>query len=226
MGSYGRARGKIVMRHRVTGMYTNEHLLDRVKLIWNLPGLVVGFERNRIVKTYLALVAYPVGVFAYVSACAGQKIGDRVLTGWCVPLKIGNSLPLSEIPLNIKINSLEAVPGSGATYVRSPGCWALILAKNNLLAKILFKNGTIKFFDLNCLATIGRVSNIHWKSFKLRKAGQRFHFGGRPRVRGVAKNPVDHPHGGGKGKKSKNSVPESPWGRLGARKKKNVKIFF
>lgn len=216
----GRSRGKIVTRHKRQGYYSNVHLIDRYRLIWNLPGIIVSFERNRTMRTYLALVAYPIGIFCYIRACAGQSIGDKVLNAWTVPIKAGNCMPLLNIPLNIKINSIESRPGSGAIYSMVPGSWAKIIAKGEHYAKVTLMSGKIKFLDLNCLAVIGRVSNVRWHIFRLKKAGQTINFGRRPKVRGVAKNPVDHPHGGGKGKKSKNAAPEAPWGRRGKRKKK------
>lgn len=217
---YGKAFGKIVIRRRSAGRYNKIHYLNNKKLIWNLPGVIVGFERNRTVKSYLSLVCYPNGIFAYNVACAGQTIGDSVLVGWNVPSVIGNSLPLQNIPLNIKINSIESAPGSGSSVVRAPGNWAMILSKTDKIAMVIFRGGRTKEFHLDCLATIGRVANIQWNKYKLKKAGQSRNLGRRPWVRGVAQNPIDHPHGGGKGKKSKNAVPEGPWGRLGARKKK------
>lgn len=187
---------------------------------------MIALEKNGAVSPFLALVAYPLGVLTYVVACAGQTVGTKILSGWDIPVKSGNSLPLTKIPLNIKINSLEATPGSGSVYIRTAGNWAIILAKKQNLAKIVFKNGKVKFFNLNCLATVGRVSNTHKGGKKLRKAGDTKRIGRRPKVRGVAKNPVDHPHGGGKGKKSKNPHPSSPWGTPNKKKKKSVKAPF
>lgn len=188
-----------------------------------MAGVIIAFERNKSIKSYIALICYPNGIFVYSVACAGLGIGDRVIAGWNVPPVVGNCLPLRNIPLNIKISLIESFPGSGLFIVRSPGNWAVILLKTNKYASIVFRTGKSRRFNLDCLATIGRVSNIRWRKHKLRKAGQRRNLGRRPWVRGVAQNPVDHPHGGGKGKKSKNAVPEGPWGRLGARKKRTRK---
>jgi large subunit ribosomal protein L2 len=129
-------------------------------------------------------------------------------------------MPLVNIPLNLKIHCIEAYPGSGAVYIRAGGNWAIIVAKNAYTVQVLFRNGLKKAFSPYCLGVLGRVSNIHKQKKIFKKAGDARNFGIRPSVRGVAMNPVDHPHGGGKGKKSKNTVPEAPWGRLGPRKKK------
>lgn len=219
----GKSRGKIVVRHRARGLYANVHLLNRFWLIWNIPGIIVGFERNKFVRSYLALVSFPFGILTYVRAVAGQSIGDKVLSGWDIPPTTGNGLPLHSIPLNIKICCIESYPGSGPKYMMAPGNWGRIAAKTNFYARVVFRGGQSKNFNLFCMAIIGRVSNVKWRLRKVRNAGHTRLLGRRPRVRGVAKNPVDHPHGGGKGKKSKNAVPESPWGRLGARKKKTRK---
>lgn len=217
---YGRSGGKIVVRHKQAGLYTNWHMYDNHWLVWNMPAVVVAFERDRRVRAYLALLAYPLGVLSYVRARAGQTIGDVVVNGWNVPVRRGNGLPLASIPLNIKISSIESYPGSGAKYVIAPGTFARIFSRTQEWATIILPNGTTKSLDVNCMAVVGRVSNVRWSRLRLRKAGQSRWMGKRPIVRGVAKNPVDHPHGGGKGKKSKNTVPEPPWGRLGARKKR------
>jgi large subunit ribosomal protein L2 len=156
----------------------------------------------------------------YIRACAGQTVGDTVLAAWDAPIEVGNALPLKNIPLNVKVSCIESRPGSGGVYALAPGTFGKILAKNNLFCKIALASGSIKFLDVNCFATVGRVSNLRWRLFKLRKAGDSRSFGVRPKVRGVAKNPVDHPHGGGKGKKSKNAVPEPPWGRRQKKKKR------
>jgi large subunit ribosomal protein L2 len=214
-----------VVRHKSRGFYKNYYLLHRNFLLWNTPGMIIALELNSTTNTYVSLIAYPFGILNYVPAVSGHLVGGTILNSWRAPIKLGNSLPLENIPLNIKINSLEGRPGSGAIYVRAPGNWALIVAKKQNLAKILFKNGRVKFLHTDCFATIGRVSNPRWRFKKLFKAGDSRNLGKRPAVRGVAKNAVDHPHGGGKGKKSKNAVPEAPWGVRKYKKKLDKRLF-
>lgn len=212
--SYGRSRGKIVLRHRRAPFFIKIHNLDNFRVLWNVYGLVVGLEKNLATQTYVALVSYPVGIMSYIVAVAGLSIGDRFINGWKPPVLRGNSMPLLNIPLNTKICWIESYPGSGAKFVKSPGGWATVHSKDEILAKIVFRTGVVKFLKLGCLAVLGSVSNSRKKLRRLRKAGDAYKLGRRPHVRGVAKNPVDHPHGGGKGKKSKNTVPEAPWGRF------------
>lgn len=224
--SYGRARGRIVLRHRRAPFFTKVHNLDNFRVLWNIYGLVVGLEKNLCTQTYVALISYPIGVISYIPAVAGLSIGDRLITGWRPPIYPGNSMPLINIPLNTRICRIESYPGSGARFVKSPGGWAVVHSKHQQLAKVVFRNGAVKFLKLSCLALLGSVSNSRKKLRRLRKAGDSYKLGRRPQVRGVAKNPVDHPHGGGKGKKSKNAVPEAPWGRFWKRKKRDVKLRF
>jgi large subunit ribosomal protein L2 len=133
-----------------------------------------------------------------------------LLNSTLVPFKSGNSLPLMNVPLNVKICLIESFPGSGPRFVRSPGSWAVVHSKDAEFVKVIFRNGGHRFFHITCLSVLGAVSNSKQKLRKFYKAGNSHKFGRRPRVRGVAQNPVDHPHGGGKGKKSKNAVPEGP----------------
>ena len=132
-------------------------------------------------------------------------------------------MPLVNIPLNVKIHNVESFPGSGAVFARAAGTWALIAESSSTSVIVVLRSGLRKVLSPYCVATIGRVSNINHRSNKFYKAGQSRRAGIRPTVRGVAMNPVDHPHGGGKGKKSKNAVAQSPWGRLGKGQKTVVK---
>lgn len=222
----GKSWGKIVVRHKEMGLHKNVHLVDKLYVLWNVTGTIIAREQSATTGVFLWLVAYPIGVLTYKIAVWRKIIGDTILTSWKTVPNIGNTMVLLNIPLNIKICLIESYPGSGAIYARSAGAWATIVAKKKSLVKVLFKNGKIKYLNKNCLATIGRVSNVKKAAKKLKFAGDKRNRGARPRVRGVAKNAVDHPHGGGKGKKSKNSVPEPPWGRKYLKKKKNDKKFF
>lgn len=226
VSALGRSRGKIVVRHKETGLYQNTYFVDWCYIIWNIPGVILAKEQNAKTGTFLWLVGYPIGVISYKIGVGGKSVGDLVLTGWNITASTGNSLPLLRIPLNVKISLIESYPGSGAIYVRSAGNWAVIVAKKASLAKVFFRNGNTKYINMNSMATVGRVTNMKKIQRKFKKAGDLRARGYRPRVRGVAKNAADHPHGGGKGKKSKNSPPEPPWGRKYIKKKKRDKRIF
>lgn len=168
------------------------------------------------------MISYPFGVLQYIIAPVGLKPGAIIYNGLNV-FTLGSCLFLKDIPFNIKIHNIESYPNSGAIFIRSAGTWAKILEKTEKYVLILFKNGTKKKINPNCTACIGQVSNIMHKSkSKLRNAGHSRRLGIRPSVRGVAMNPVDHPHGGGRGKNSPknpnyNFVRKLPKGRRTAR---------
>lgn len=146
----------------------------------------------------------------YILAPENLVVGSVIVSGEVVPIKPGNASLLKNIPLNVKIHNIESHPYSGAVYSRSAGCFGQIVEKNLHFCFIKFKSGVYKKFDLNCLATIGSVSNKKFKYLKLIKAGNNILRGKKQKVRGVAMNPVDHPHGGGEGKKSPPRISYSP----------------
>lgn len=209
------ADGKITVRHRGGGKKRIYRNVDRQRSLWNTPGIVLSMERG-MNSAFIAGIAYSIGIISYITAPYGLRIGDIVTASWQADWRqVGNAMPLINIPLNIKIHNIESFPGSGAVYARSAGTWALIAEASAAGVVVVFRSGTRKKLSPYCLATIGRVSNINYRNITFYKAGQTRLNGVRPSVRGVAMNAVDHPHGGGKGKKSKNSLPQSPWGRLG-----------
>ena len=222
------SQGKITVRHRGGGRKSKIKLVDYNRFLWNVPAYVKSLEYSKHHSAFLALIIYSIGIASYIIAPHNIKIGSFVISGQQSPLLPGCSLLLKNIPFNTKIHNIEAYPKSGGKYVRAAGTWALILEKNAKTALILFNNGQKKLLSINCSATIGAVSNFKHKSFfYLRKAGKARQLNKRPSVRGVAMNPVDHPHGGGKGKKSPpqptyNFVRKLPKGRRTVLKKNNV----
>lgn len=202
--------GKITVRHRGGSQIKPKTILiDYTRFIWNLPAVVRSLEKNFFYSSYLACVVYPCGILAYINAPLGLKPGAIIETAEELPIKLGNSMLLKNIPLNIKIHNLESFPKSGAKFVRAAGTFAKILEKRSKTVLIVFGGGQKKPLCLShfCLATIGRVSNtLHRSKNYLKKAGDSRLLNRRPHVRGIVMNPVDHPHGGGKGKKS----PKNP----------------
>ena len=143
----------------------------------------------------------------------GLKVGDVVVAGVEVEARIGNALPLKNIPLGTTIHNIELTPGKGGQIVRSAGAAAQLLAKEGDYAAIRLPSGEVRRCDLRCMATIGQVSNLDHENQNLGKAGRARHMGQRPEVRGVVMNPRDHPHGGGEGKSPTGMPPKTPWGK-------------
>ena len=158
------------------------------------------------------LVLYKDGERRYIIAPNKLKVGDEILAGENVPIKVGNSMPLSQIPLGTSIHCVEMKPKKGAQIARSAGAYAQLVAKDGPYALLRLRSGQMRKVPQECSATIGEVSNPEHNLAKLGKAGAKRWRGVRPTVRGVAMNPVDHPHGGGEGKTSGGRHPVSPWG--------------
>ena len=216
--------GKIMVRGRGGSNYKKKFkLVDFNRFYWNIPGLVLSIHYDPYRRCLLALVVYITKVFSYILLPEELFPGDLIISGERVKIKIGNSLLLKNIPLNIPIHNIEIKPGNGGRLFRSSGCWGFLISKSEKIARIL-KGGAFlkvlrkpKEFRLSvlCSATIGKVSNKEQKFLKLKKAGDSRNRNFRSKVRGVAKNPSDHPHGGGEGKKSSKKVSMSPWRKLG-----------
>ncbi|PIQ84499.1 MAG: 50S ribosomal protein L2 [Candidatus Omnitrophica bacterium CG11_big_fil_rev_8_21_14_0_20_63_9] len=173
--------------------------------------LTVEYDPNRSAR--ISLVQYEDGEKRYIIWPDGLAVGDTIVAGDEVEIKIGNAMPLRRIPPGQMIHNIELQKNRGAQIVRSAGSWALIQAKEGPLAHIKLPSGEIRLVDQECWATIGQVGNSDHKSFVIGKAGRSRWLGRKPHVRGIAMNPVDHPHGGGEGKSGQgNPHPVSPWG--------------
>lgn len=173
---------------------------------------VVAIEYDPIRSARLALVEYKDGEKRYIIAPNGLKVGARVVSGSEAAPEVGNSLPLKAIPVGLSIHNLELTPGRGAQMVRSAGGAAVIMSMDNGYAQVRLPSGEIRRIHENCYATVGQVGNVEHENVVLGKAGRARHLGIRPLSRGVAKNPVDHPMGGGAGKTSGGGHPVTPWG--------------
>jgi large subunit ribosomal protein L2 len=205
-------RGRVTSRHRGGGHKRMIRIVDfkRDKLEMAAKVVAIEYDPNR--SSRLALVEYQDGEKRYIIAPAGLSVNDQVLSSKSAEIKVGNALPLENIPAGIPIHNLELKKGSGATIARSAGNSCVIMAKEGGYAQVKLPSGEIRLISLACLATIGQVGNIENETISIGKAGRNRWKGYRPYSRAVAKNPHDHPMGGGEGKAS-GGLPRSPWGQ-------------
>lgn len=198
----------------------NYKVIDFKRVLWNSPGVIVRIEYDPYRTAFIALVSYnSIKQLSYILCPNGLNVGDFIISSRIIPIKVGNCTYLKNIPLDTKIHNIELHPFSGGKLARSAGMYGFIIEKNDSTCLVKLNNNTIFKLSYNCLAVIGIVSNITHKYNYYKNAGQKRRFGRKQHVRGVAMNAVDHPHGGGKGKKSPNKISYSPWRKLG----KNIK---
>jgi len=205
-------QGREVVSSRGGGARKHYRIVDFKRDKYGIEARVASIEYDPTRSSWINLLVYADGEKRYIIAPAGLEVGDKIVSGPKVPIKIGNALPLREIPLGTEIHNIQALPGRKSTVVRSAGCSAQILAKEGKYAHIKLPSGEVKLFLLDCYATVGAVSNSEHNSISSGKAGRTRWLGRRPHTRGVAKNPVDHPMGGGEGKSSGGRHPCSPNG--------------
>ncbi|MEA3313733.1 MAG: 50S ribosomal protein L2 [Caldisericota bacterium] len=218
--------GKITMRRRGGGHKRLYRIIDFKRDKRDIPAKVKAIEYDPNRSAHIALLTYNDGAKRYIIAPVGLKVGDTVTAGENAEIKVGNALPIKNIPLGSIIHNIELFPERGAMLVRSAGGGAQLLAKEGKYAHVKLSSGEVRMINLNCWATIGQVSNVDHGNIKLGKAGTNRHLGKRPSVRGVVMNPVDHPHGGGEGKSPiGHPGPLTPWGKptLGYRTRKKNK---
>jgi len=213
-GASAKNRGKVSVRGRGGGTFKKFRVIDRYRSLWNIPAFIISFDYNPIHRFCLALVSYFVGIISYVTAVSNLKVGKVIVSSRSSKLKYGNATFLKSIPRNLKISLVEIRPGGGFTLLRSSGSNGVIKKKSKFFSFLKLPSKKIIKLSNFCYCTIGKVSLIKYKFNSRKRAGLTRLSGFRPIVRGVAMNPIDHPHGGGVGKKSKKSVKMSPWGRL------------
>lgn len=206
--------GRITVRHIGGGSRTQYRIIDFKRLKDCIPGTVERIEYDPNRSALIALLVYKDGERRYIIAPSGLEKGSTVLSGEESPIATGNALPLKNIPLGTTIHCVELKPGKGAQMLRSAGCSGQVVAKEGAYATLKLRSGEMRKVLLACRAVIGEVSNSEHNLRELGKAGAKRWRGIRPTVRGVAMNPVDHPHGGGEGKTSAGRHPCSPWGTL------------
>ncbi|HDD64919.1 MAG TPA: 50S ribosomal protein L2 [Firmicutes bacterium] len=204
-------QGVITVRHRGGGHKRLYRIIDFKGRV-GITGIVKSIEYDPNRTARIALIQYPDGKKAYIIAPVGLKVGDKIECGENVEIKVGNRLPLKSIPEGTQIFNIELTPGKGGQLVRAAGTYATLMVKGEKYAQVKLPSGEIRLISLECMATIGQVSNPDHKYESSGKAGRTRHLGRRPSVRGVAMNPVDHPHGGGEGR-SKGHLSQTPWGK-------------
>ena len=218
--------GKITVRHIGGGNKRKYRIIDFKRNKDGIPATVksIQYDPNR--SAYIALLAYADGEKRYILAPVGLNVGDKVMSGAGADIKVGNALPLSDIPVGTTIHNIEMKPGRGGQVARSAGISAQIMAREGDYATVKMPSGEMRLIPVGCRATIGQVGNLEHEIISVGKAGKTRHLGTRPTVRGSVMNPNDHPHGGGEGKSPVGHAgPQTPWGKpaLGykTRKKKN-----
>ncbi len=218
-------RGVITTRHRGGGNKRFYRIIDFRRDKWGIPAKVAAIEYDPNRTAFIALLHYADGEKRYILAPLGLKVGDTVQSGPGAPIRVGNALPLREIPLGTQVHNVELYPGRGGQLVRAAGAVAQVVAKVDNYVHLRLPSGEIRMVHADCMATIGQVGNLDHQNVSIGKAGRKRHMGWRPAVRGSAMTPRDHPHGGGEGKAPRGMPPKTPWGKpaLGKRTRRNKK---
>jgi large subunit ribosomal protein L2 len=212
--------GRITTRHRGGGNKTRYRIVDFRRNKDGVPARVATIEYDPNRNARIALLHYRDGEKRYILAPDKLRVGDHLVSGEGADIKVGNALPLRNIPSGTIVHAVELRPGGGAKIARSAGTSVQLLAKEGKFAHLRMPSGEIRLVEAACRATIGEVGNAEWELISWGKAGRKRWKGWRPSVRGVAMNPVDHPLGGGEGKSSGGRHPTSPWGKTEGRTRK------
>ncbi|MEJ2670792.1 MAG: 50S ribosomal protein L2 [Deltaproteobacteria bacterium] len=205
--------GRITVRHRGGGHKRRYRLIDFKRNKLEVPAKVATIEYDPNRTTRIALLHYVDGEKRYILAPQGLRVGDMVVSSATADIKPGNTLPLQNIPTGTLVHNIEFKPGKGGQMARAAGSYAQLMAKEGRQAHLKLPSGEVRMVPVDCRATIGQLSNVEQENVSLGKAGRTRWQGKRPRVRGVAMNPVDHPMGGGEGKSSGGRHPCTPWGK-------------
>jgi len=223
-GPVGRSKGRVSTRHRQVGAKKLYRLIDYKRDKRDIPAKVVRIEYDPNRGADIALLVYKDGEKRYILAPESLQVGQEIIAGNAVEAEVGNSLPLSKVPLGMFVHNVEMRPGKGGQLARGAGSSCSVMAKEGDFVLLRLPSGEIRNIPHQCYATIGVLSNADWKHRKLGKAGRRRHLGWRPAVRGVAMHPDAHPHGGGEGRSPIGMPsPKSPWGKKTMGKKTRKK---
>lgn len=206
------SNGRITSRHQGGGHKQKYRVIDFRRDKRSIPATVAGIEYDPNRSARIALLNYADGEKRYILAPLDLKVGDVVISGPEADIKPGNSLPLRSIPLGTVIHNIELKIGKGAQLARSAGTFAQLMSKEGKYSQVKLPSGEVRLVLQDCYATIGQVGNTDHENVNIGKAGRSRWLGRRPKVRGVAMNPVDHPHGGGEGRTSGGRHPVTPWG--------------
>lgn len=219
-------RGVVTVRHQGGGHKRRYRIIDFKRDNVGVPGRIDSIEYDPNRSARIALVIYQNGERRYILAPTGINVGDTVMSGPDADIRPGNALPIRNIPLGTIIHNIEIYPGRGGQMVRSAGNGAQLLAKEGTMSQVRLPSGEVRYVDVNCMATIGTVSNADHSNLNWGKAGRKRWFGVRPSVRGIAMDPNSHPHGGGEGRSPIGmKAPKTPWGKpaLGKKTRRNKK---
>ena len=211
--------GHITVRHKGGGYRVQYRIIDFKRTKDDIPAKVATIEYDPNRSARIALVNYKDGEKRYILAPVGLKVGDKIESGPNADIKNGNCLPIKNIPLGTVIHNIELRPGQGAKLVRSAGSSAQLMAKEGEYAQVRMPSGEVRKILMVCRATIGQLGNVDHENEIVGKAGRQRHRGIRPSVRGIAMNPVDHPHGGGEARSTSGRPPTTPWGQMTMGKK-------
>ncbi len=208
------SQGKITVRHRGGGAKKKYRVIDFKRDKDGIPGKVAAIEYDPNRSANIALINYSDGEKRYIIAPNKIQVGDEVLSGNGIDIKVGNALPLRDIPTGTLLHNIELKPGKGGQLVRSAGNYAQLMAKEGKYVQVKLPSGEVRMIGQLCKATVGQVGNIDNENITVGKAGRKRHMGIRPTVRGSVMNPNDHPHGGGEGRAPiGRPSPVTPWGK-------------
>lgn len=211
--------GHITVRHRGGGTRRLYRIIDFKRSKDGVPAKVATIEYDPNRSCRIALLHYRDGEKRYILAPLGLSVGERVESGANADIKIGNALPIRNIPVGTVIHNIELRPGQGGKLVRSAGVSAQLMAKEDEYSQVRMPSGEVRKIHIDCRATIGQLGNIEHENQVIGTAGRQRHLGKRPSVRGIAMNPVDHPHGGGEARSTSGRPPTTPWGQMTMGKK-------
>jgi len=205
--------GRITARRRGGGAKTLYRIVDFKRAKRDVPGKVIRIEYDPNRTAFIALIGYADGEQAYILAPQRLAVGDSVISASKADIKPGNAMPFSALPIGTIVHNVEMKPGKGGQIARSAGTYVQFVGRDGGYAQIRLSSGELRLVRQECMATVGAVSNPDNSNQNFGKAGRTRHFGKRPSVRGVAMNPIDHPHGGGEGRTSGGRHPSTPWGK-------------
>lgn len=206
--------GIITVRHRGGGNKRKLRVIDFRRDKADVIAVVTSIEYDPMRSARIALVTYADGEKRYILAPDGLGIGKTIMSGMEADIAVGNAMPVSRIPVGTPIHNVELTPGKGAQLIRSAGSSAIIQSKEGAFVTIALPSKEVRLIKATCMATIGQVGNVEWKTSTFGKAGRKRHLGWRPAVRGTAQHPASHPHGGGEGRSGVGlKYPKTPWGK-------------
>jgi large subunit ribosomal protein L2 len=205
--------GRITLRYRGGGHKQRYRIVDFKRRRYDTPAVVDRLEYDPNRTAFIALIRYPDGELTYILAPQRLKVGDSVVSGEKVDVKPGNAMPMKNMPVGTIVHNVEMKPGKGGQLARAGGTYAQLVGRDAGYALLKLASGEVRMVRSECMATIGAVSNPDQQNIVIAKAGRSRWLGRKPHVRGVAMNPIDHPHGGGEGRTSGGRHPVTPWGK-------------